>query len=250
MPTTQAFPFTGLFAAVIAACVITAPPNGFANPPNRTATPPNAAGASPNGAVGRNHLLTVLAIAEVNGGDVARAASALGAISLSDLSGSTGTTGDAADTGNRRELGDRREPIRAAGGAAFADFESLKQLIRTTVNPDTWEDLGGPSSMFEYPQGVFVDPAGTVRVDGALPDSAVATLNRLGQSRSASRRLEKVSPPDDRPRRRRVARPGPDPLCLSDGAARSMGSARAGRSADRRRDGPPGWPFERSLRLD
>ncbi len=51
----------------------------------------------------------------------------------------------------------------AAGGAAFADFESLMTLIKSTVAPDTWEDLGGPSTMAEYPQGVFVDPSGTLR---------------------------------------------------------------------------------------
>ncbi len=216
MPTNQAFSVTGLLAVVTAACVTTAPPNATATPPNAAAGPPNAAataatpatapsshessphessphesstygvskhgvstyGVSTYGVAGREHLLTVLAIAEVNGGDVARAASALGAISLSDRSGSAGKTGGDAHTVSDRRQGDRREPLRGAGGAAFADFESLKQLIQTTVNPDTWEDLGGPSSMFEYPQGVFVDPAGTVHVGEALPDAAVATLKR------------------------------------------------------------------------
>ncbi|EMI21618.1 protein containing DUF1598, partial [Rhodopirellula maiorica SM1] len=36
-------------------------------------------------------------------------------------------------------------------------------LIETTVVPDTWESLGGPSTMAPYPQGVFVDPEGTLR---------------------------------------------------------------------------------------
>ncbi|GAA4470306.1 DUF1598 domain-containing protein [Novipirellula rosea] len=51
----------------------------------------------------------------------------------------------------------------AAGGSSFADFGSLMTLIETTVVPDTWESLGGPSTMAPYPQGVFVDPQGTLR---------------------------------------------------------------------------------------
>ena len=49
-----------------------------------------------------------------------------------------------------------------AGGGSFADFDSLMQLIETTVVPDTWESLGGPSTMAPYPQGVYVDSDGTV----------------------------------------------------------------------------------------
>ena len=50
-----------------------------------------------------------------------------------------------------------------AGGAAFADFDSLMQLIQTTVAPDSWEALGGNSTMSPYPQGIWVDPEGVVR---------------------------------------------------------------------------------------
>ncbi|WP_160149566.1 DUF1598 domain-containing protein [Roseiconus lacunae] len=55
-------------------------------------------------------------------------------------------------------------PNSAAGGGAFADFDSLMQLIQTTVVPDTWEALGGNSTMAPYPQGIYVDPRGTVSV--------------------------------------------------------------------------------------
>lgn len=58
----------------------------------------------------------------------------------------------------------REEAINGAGGGgAFADFQSLIDLIQTTVVPDTWEALGGPSTMAPYPAGVFVDAAGTVQ---------------------------------------------------------------------------------------
>ena len=38
-----------------------------------------------------------------------------------------------------------------SGGGSFADFQSLIDLIQTTVVPDTWEALGGPSTMAPYP---------------------------------------------------------------------------------------------------
>lgn len=49
-----------------------------------------------------------------------------------------------------------------SGGGSFADFQSLIDLIQTTVVPDTWEALGGPSTMAPYPQGVYVDASGTL----------------------------------------------------------------------------------------
>lgn len=50
----------------------------------------------------------------------------------------------------------------AGGGAGFADFQPIIDLIQATVAPDTWDALGGPSTMREYAQGVFVDPSGTL----------------------------------------------------------------------------------------
>lgn len=68
----------------------------------------------------------------------------------------------------------------AAGGGVFADFDSLMQLIQTTVVPDTWEALGGPSTMAPYAQGIYVDPAGTVRVcESDLAGDGIADLEGL-----------------------------------------------------------------------
>lgn len=47
-----------------------------------------------------------------------------------------------------------------AGGGAIADFATLMALIESTVEPDTWDTLGGPSSMFPYPGGIYVDSQG------------------------------------------------------------------------------------------
>ena len=49
------------------------------------------------------------------------------------------------------------------GGGTIADFTSLIDLIQTTVAPDTWEALGGPSTMSPYVAGIFVDGEGVVK---------------------------------------------------------------------------------------
>ncbi len=36
------------------------------------------------------------------------------------------------------------------GGAAQADFDSLIELITSTINPDSWDDVGGPGSIKEF----------------------------------------------------------------------------------------------------
>ncbi len=66
------------------------------------------------------------------------------------------------------------------GGGSFADFGSLMELIETTVVPETWESLGGPSNMFPYPQGVYVDASGTIRdCEQVVADDAVQNLKTL-----------------------------------------------------------------------
>ena len=77
----------------------------------------------------------------------------------------------------------------AGGGGSFADFQSLIDLIQTTVVPDTWEALGGPSTMAPYPQGVYVDAEGTVKeCEAFAADDAVADLASMLSSKRASAR--------------------------------------------------------------
>lgn len=66
-----------------------------------------------------------------------------------------------------------------AGGAALADFSSLMELIQTTIAPDQWEALGGPSTMFPYPAGIYVDPDGLVRDIQVDRSDRLASLNAL-----------------------------------------------------------------------
>lgn len=50
------------------------------------------------------------------------------------------------------------------GGAALADFESLMDLIISTVEPDSWVENGGPEADIRpFPNGVWVDAAGVLR---------------------------------------------------------------------------------------
>jgi uncharacterized protein DUF1598 len=49
------------------------------------------------------------------------------------------------------------------GGASMADFDSLMQLIASTVQPESWEDVGGPGAMSPFATGVYIDPDGTLQ---------------------------------------------------------------------------------------
>jgi len=63
------------------------------------------------------------------------------------------------------------------GGGSLADFTSLMDLIQTTVVPDTWEALGGPSTMSPYVAGIFVDGAGVVQdITTSESDSSIDNL--------------------------------------------------------------------------
>lgn len=50
-----------------------------------------------------------------------------------------------------------------SGGGNMADFTELIELIKSTVEPDSWDDVGGPGSTREYNTGVYVDPQGVMR---------------------------------------------------------------------------------------
>lgn len=66
----------------------------------------------------------------------------------------------------------------AGGGGSFADFQSLIDLIQTTVVPDTWEALGGPSTMAPYPQNLSLVISTTSDVHDQITD-LLESLRRL-----------------------------------------------------------------------
>jgi hypothetical protein len=49
------------------------------------------------------------------------------------------------------------------GGGAQADFDSLIDLITSTVAPQSWDEVGGRGSVQPFPTGVYIDPAGVLR---------------------------------------------------------------------------------------
>ncbi|MEM6688974.1 MAG: hypothetical protein AAF664_06075 [Planctomycetota bacterium] len=64
------------------------------------------------------------------------------------------------------------------GGQNFADFDSLMQLIETTVNPETWEALGGQSTMEPYPQNLSLIISTTSETHDQISD-LLESLRRL-----------------------------------------------------------------------
>ena len=76
----------------------------------------------------------------------------------------SGDLSGASETIRQIKTGEARaHAIQGSGGGAFADFQPLMNLIQQTVAPETWEVLGGPSTLAPYPGGIIVDPSGTVR---------------------------------------------------------------------------------------
>lgn len=75
--------------------------------------------------------------------------------------------------GGYRAAGSRG--LGGAGGGAFADFDSLIALIETTVAPETWETLGGPSTMQPYPQNLSL----VISTTSEVHDQVVELLESL-----------------------------------------------------------------------
>ena len=48
------------------------------------------------------------------------------------------------------------------GGITVNDFMPLIDLIKSTVDPEGWDDTNGDGTIQAYPAGVFVDPSGTL----------------------------------------------------------------------------------------
>ncbi len=83
----------------------------------------------------------------------------------------------------------RSEPVGAHGGGTEADFESLIELITSTIQPQTWVDMGGPGSVAPFPTGVYVDAEGTLR---PLVTEAPAALDALRLEAAVRRQHEDV----------------------------------------------------------
>ncbi len=64
------------------------------------------------------------------------------------------------------------------GGAALADFDSLIELITTTINPDSWDEVGGPGAISEFRNTLSLVVSQTQEVHDQITD-LLAQLRRL-----------------------------------------------------------------------
>ncbi|HEX4129973.1 MAG TPA: DUF1598 domain-containing protein [Pirellulales bacterium] len=93
-------------------------------------------------------------------GQVARAQAAAGAGGAS-----LATASFLSDDLRRQALLDdiRREPIGGQGGGVQPDFNSLIELLTSTIAPQTWSDVGGAGAVKQFTGGVHVDAEGAMR---------------------------------------------------------------------------------------
>ncbi len=89
-----------------------------------------------------------------------------------------------------------------AGPGQTVDFDSLIQLIESTISPNSWDSVGGPGTVEPFPGGVYIDARGLVKPRERQAESAAAARART-ESRSRAEpdsatgdaRLRKISLP-------------------------------------------------------
>jgi len=101
----------------------------------------------------RDRLLAAVARAQAAGGAQNAAFGTAG--SMSD---------DRLRTAAFDQIGD--QPVDAwmgRGGGAQADFDTLIDLITSTIAPQSWDVVGGPGAIDSFPGGVYVDTSGLMK---------------------------------------------------------------------------------------
>jgi len=89
--------------------------------------------------------------------------------------------------GSLSESGSSRGPMQGArGGGAFADFDSLIELITSTIKPDSWDDVGGPGAIDSFAGGVYVDSAGLLRKLPTSTDLSLIAVRRAGMEAASA----------------------------------------------------------------
>jgi hypothetical protein len=74
----------------------------------------------------------------------------------------------------------------AKGGGSQADFDSLIDLITSTIKPTSWDKVGGSGSIMPFPTGVWIDSHGLLQpLLKGDPGSKLASL-RASSSQAAS----------------------------------------------------------------
>jgi hypothetical protein len=100
--------------------------------------------------------------------------------------------GDLARRDALQTLADR--PLGARGGAAMADFDTLINLITSTVSPDSWDEVGGAGAIEPFPTGVYVDASGIMKRLGPPRDSTLLeTARHVAAADSGNRAVRTAS---------------------------------------------------------
>ncbi|TWT30590.1 DUF1598 domain-containing protein [Blastopirellula retiformator] len=83
----------------------------------------------------------------------------------------------------------------AMGGGVEPDFDQLIDLITTTIQPESWEELGGPGAIAPFESGVYVDSKGTLQ-RAQLEDHSgrLEMLRKSTAADSGNRRVAVSSP--------------------------------------------------------
>jgi hypothetical protein len=129
----------------------------------------------------RDALLGQIVQAQASAG--ARAASLLSASEIGD------------DRARKKALdGGGAKPTGARGGGAEPDFDSLIDLITSTIKPTSWDEVGGAGSIKPFPTGVWVDPNGTLRSVTSQEANGLAALRDASKPRTGQENVRRGSP--------------------------------------------------------
>ncbi len=89
------------------------------------------------------------------------------------------------------------QPIAATGGrggATMADFDTLIDLITSTISPQTWDLVGGPGAIDSFPTGVYVDAAGQMKRLPVRDSSALAQLRQASRFSAGNQDARRKNP--------------------------------------------------------
>lgn len=138
----------------------------------------------------RDALLAQIAAAQARGGALTGSFDSLAEISDDRVRAQA--VADVRQANNQRWLG--------RGGGVTADFQPLIDLLTSTIEPDSWQEVGGPGSIEGFEGGVFVNPRGLLKrlppqTDRSLSQLRLAAAAEPGASGSIRRTsvLRKVS---------------------------------------------------------
>jgi hypothetical protein len=81
------------------------------------------------------------------------------------------------------------------GGQPQPDFDTLIELITSTIAPESWDEVGGPGSIEEFPLGVYVDAQGFVaRRTEQQDDDRLDAVRQAFARQVANDDVNRVSP--------------------------------------------------------